>query len=323
MPCSEADTKSGNLVIRYNNADTGTRPIDPCTGYWLSPDLWLEGGVDTSTAKVGVANTVKVRVTNNSNAPISSVNVQVWVCNFTLGISPASGIASAGGANPMTGFVSSIDPGAANAATIACSPTWTPAQADAALNGGHVCLAGNCYSDDSPPDGATIPPDVFNFCCNCHHGQRNIAVKAVPGFRRKIILEFPLFIANPHSIRRLPPELRKEQPFIIRLKHLNPKEAAGPEIRAHLKSHPCAKLGFHPSELKPKGFSLSGRGLECKEGSCDCKITIPAEKQMPVEFQAVFSPEELVGHYHAFDLVQMDLKGEVVGGATVVAVIVP
>jgi hypothetical protein len=323
MPCSDAETKSGKLVIRYNNADTGARPIDPCTNFWLSPDMWLEGGVDAATAKVGVPNTVKVRVTNNSTAPITSVNVQVWVCNYTLGISPSSGIPSAGGANPMTGFVNSIDPGAANAATIACSPTWTPAASDAALNGGHVCLAANCYSDDNPPDGASIPPDVFSFCCNCHHGQHNIAVKVVSMFRGKKILEFPMLIANPRPPRLIPPEWRRGQPFVIRLKHLSPKEAAGPEVQGRLKSHPCARLGFHPSEMKPENFTLSGSGLECKEDSNQCRIVIPSEKIMPVVFQAVFSPEETIGNYHAFDLIQMDLKGEVVGGARVVAVIVP
>ena len=111
MACSREETKSGNLVIRYNASDTGMRPINPCTGYWLSPDLWLEGGIDSTTAKVGVPNTVKVRVMNISPAPIQSVNVRVWVCDYTLGVSPASGIPSAGGNTPMTGFVGQINPG--------------------------------------------------------------------------------------------------------------------------------------------------------------------------------------------------------------------
>lgn len=83
MPCSPDQTKSGKLVIRDSLSDTGERPIETCTNYWLSPDIWLEGGIDSATAKVGVPNTVKVRVMNISNAPVTSVNVQVWVCDFT------------------------------------------------------------------------------------------------------------------------------------------------------------------------------------------------------------------------------------------------
>jgi hypothetical protein len=317
MPCSEEETKSGQLYIRYKAADTGNRPIDPCTGYWLSPDIWLDGGVDATTARVGAVNTVKVRVANKSSQPISSVNVQVWVCDFTLGVSPASAIAP-----EMTGFVSQIDPGAANAATIACSPGWTPTPADALLNGGHVCLAANCYAEE-PADGTAIPPGVFKFCCDSHHGQRNIAVKTVSKIKNLKVLEFPMFIANPTPRRLTPPEFRKGQPFTVRVQHLDHGGGFEPEIKDHLASHPCARLRFRPSELKPKAFSLSGRGLKCAKGADEGQIVIAPGKRKPVVFRAAFSLEELTGNVHVFDLVQKDLKGEVVGGATVVAVIVP
>ncbi len=200
MACSQSNTFSGPLVIRYKNGDTGTRPIDPCdvtNPYWLSPDLYLTGGIDSATARVGAQNTVNVRVNNISGQTVTGVNVQAWVCDFTAGIGPSSGLASAGGVTPMTGFVNQI--GAGQSATVTCSPVWTPVPADAALNGGHVCLAANCYSDG---DGLSIPPGAFAMCCDSHHAQHNIAVVQVQGGQMRSV-RFSVLVANPSLEREL------------------------------------------------------------------------------------------------------------------------
>src|SRR5579862_4090152 len=100
MPCNPADIKSKQLTIRWSDgsggspADDGTRPLPDNTAYYESPDLKLSGGVDEGTAKVGVPNTVWAHVTNNGAEAVTGVNIEVWVCNFVLGINPASALAS-------------------------------------------------------------------------------------------------------------------------------------------------------------------------------------------------------------------------------------
>src|SRR5205814_1640439 len=109
MPCLPEETHSGPLLIKFSSSDAGAREIAGCgttNPYWLSPSLFLGGGaVNPTTADVGAANEVHVRVDNISTQAVQDVNVQVWVCDYTMGVSPASGRPSAGGSNPMTGFI--------------------------------------------------------------------------------------------------------------------------------------------------------------------------------------------------------------------------
>ena len=203
MPCQPSDLQyNGTLLIGDSTSDNGTRPFSDGDNepYWNSPFVFLSGGPGLGTYKAGTTCTVNVTVKNISQQPLININVETWVCNFTMGVTPASSLASSNpGSAPMTGFW----PGPLMSGTlqnIAMEQTWTPTAADAALNGGHVCIAANCWAD--PPDrGATLSSmgDVFNFLCNDHHAQRNIMVQTVPmgGMQKKFV--FPIFVTNPAS----------------------------------------------------------------------------------------------------------------------------
>lgn len=194
MPCNEV--VHGALLIKDSPTDAGTRPFadGDSEPYWNSPSIRLVGGVDDGTAKVGAQNTIVVTVANISQNPLSDVSVEVWVCDFTMGVSPASSLTSSNpGGQALTGFFSGpLAPGAQH--DISTSP-WTPVAADAALNGGHVCIAANCYADG---DGEPLSAEgnAFQFLCDTHHAQRNIHVAAVaPQMHR---FNFRMTVVNPN-----------------------------------------------------------------------------------------------------------------------------
>src|SRR4051794_5134152 len=161
----------GSLFIKFRANDTGTRPINPCTGFWESPSLWLTGGFDASTAKVDVVNTIHAVVDNMaSGQEKTGVRVQVWVCNYTIGVGPGGVTPSSpGGASGSIRTIGTIAAGASGEATI----DWTPTEDDlvnaADPNSGHVCLGANCYTlTDAVPEGAQWTPQAgfLDICGN-------------------------------------------------------------------------------------------------------------------------------------------------------------
>jgi hypothetical protein len=185
-------------LIRDQAGDTGARPFADGDSevYYVSPSIALSGGIDAGTAKVGAPNTVSVTVANISGQALQDINVEAWVCDFTMGVDPASAIASANpGGAPMTGFFAGpLAPGASHA--IALSPVWTPTAGDAALNGGHVCIAANCFAD-APDKGMTLASEgnTFKFLCDTHHAQRNVHVQMVAAGMKRF--DFHMMVTNP------------------------------------------------------------------------------------------------------------------------------
>lgn len=305
MACIESDIHSGDLLIKTTTSDTGERPLVPCTDYWRSPSVWLDGGVDQATAKVGVPNTINVRVHNISANDIADVNVEAWVCDYTVGVGPSGGIPSAGGSLPMTGFIATIP--ANSQRTAVCSPAWTPLASDVATFNGHVCIAANCFSDGG--DGASVIGEPLKICCDSHHAQRNIAIKAVG---RSKAMRFRFQVANP--------DLDEERLFFIHVEEVRGRGAFGRAEREQVRSGPLRKLDLRKSRFRP--LALHFEGDDIKPGQ-EVEMVLRPKEPRVLELVAEFNEREQIGNFHTFDIIERTDDGDVVGGARVLAVIAP
>jgi hypothetical protein len=366
MPCSPADlANTGVLLIPDQAGDTGARPFADGDNevYYLSPSIVLSGGVDAGTAKVGAPNTVSVTVKNISGQALQDVNVEAWVCDFTMGVDPASALASSNpGGAPMTGFFAGpLPPGASQA--IAVSPVWTPTVSDAALNGGHVCIAANCFAD--PPDkGMTLAAEgnAFKFLCDTHHAQRNIHVQVVQGGMRRF--DFHMVVTNP-------------QPRLGTVTHAMMAMQTGPRALiglAHvLRFHPGivaatvlphVAITGHPNQT----FAADALHIESHpspaaivaDHAIDNRFFLPINAQTHIPLRLSATPpksfaiaSDAVGHgtnlnfnlrvgqkktmtvsvdlgdatrpgdTHVFDLVQRAASGQILGGARIITIVHP
>ncbi len=291
MPCSEADTHSKRLTLRDSTADDGTRPLADGTAYWESPDLFINGGIDPGTAKVGADNHIMANVHNETQAPISNINLEVWVCDYTMGINPSSALASSNpGGAPMTGFASGPIPAGGNL-VVDCG-IWHPVPADASLNGGHVCIAGNCYGDG---DGAPFSGSDFKFLCDCHHGQHNIAVVQL-AMNKIRDFHFQMIAANPF--------LRQDraETFITLNQPTHKQRPALYPVKADIVFRGDSKV------VKP-GVTWA--------------LLLKHNQKVPMLLRLAFDPKEKPGSKHLFHLTQATGEGEVVGGATLVVELTP
>jgi len=363
MPCQPAEIKNGKLLIGYTAGDTATtpvsRPLPDGTPYWENPNIRLLNGIDDGTARVdpNPANTpsqfIEVTVANMSSAPVQDVKIEVWVCDFTMGVTPSSSLASSNpGGLPMEGFTAGpINPG--KTFPITCGP-WKPTASDAALNGGHVCIAANCYLNDGT-DGSPLSlrpapfTNTFSFLCDTHHGQRNIAVVLQSGG----MMIWPMKLGNPF--------LRGEFNGTIEIRRLLSKTALVKATRAQLRSNPdivYLKRGFEELEeigghlVMPQGlpaakamdhgryllrlsdneytplffsryrpdFALDAEGAGSGQS---VRVHLREGQVNPMAVQVKFDAGEDPGGVHAFDMVQRDDSGVIVGGARLMVIIKP
>ena len=286
MPCSEADTHSKRLTLRDSTTDDGTRPLADGTAYWESPDLFINGGIDPGTAKVGVDNHIMANVHNETQAPISNVNLEVWVCDFTMGINPSSALTSSNpGGAPMTGFAAGPIPSGGNL-VVDCG-IWRPVSTDASLNGGHVCIAGNCYGDG---DGAPFSGSDFKFLCDCHHGQHNIAVVQL-AMNKIRDFQFEMIAANPFLRQG------RAETFIT---------LQQPDKQRPVKA----------------GLEFKGDYKVVKPGAT-WELPLKRHQKVPMALRVAFDPQERHGSKHVFHLTQATAEREVVGGATIIIELTP
>jgi hypothetical protein len=226
MTCSQPTTNTTGVLVAWDPSDTGVRPLAANTPFWGSPNIRLalpadlaalsnpanwdiapyagwNGQVDT-----GSTYNLLVRLRNtDTNQQRASLNLQGWVSDYTAGgVGPGSAIRQdpaqpAGPTNPpvsFTGFkpgpLPTPNPANANDPThmlvLQSNEQWTVNAAQAAVNGGHVCVAVNVYAEATTGDGGTgTPADggvlVGNFLdpnCDRMYGQRNIQIVTVtPG----------------------------------------------------------------------------------------------------------------------------------------------
>ena len=180
------------IKIDYPNTtpptDDGTRPYGGANPVWNNACIWLEGPPgkptpsQTSTNVLHPTN-VKVRVTNKGKAdPGDLVHVQAWVLNpFTGPFDPAHALADA----LFTGFVQGIAQGSDGGVTgsdtnvVLCqvgNQPWIPSQNDLDTEGGHLCVVANVFDDNEGGPVASLTDLHGPVGSDPHVGQRNISL---------------------------------------------------------------------------------------------------------------------------------------------------
>lgn len=167
------------------STDDGTRPYTGSTPFWNNASIFMVGGPSQTQTSVGTATTVRVRVSNSSQATVEDVNVDAYVMNpFVGAFDPNNAVVT------LKGFATQIAPGsgspsATDSHVVPClvqgggGPVpWTPTQQQLDNStDGHLCLVANCYADgDGSSQGVDTP---FAVSTDPHLGQRNIAL--LPG----------------------------------------------------------------------------------------------------------------------------------------------
>jgi hypothetical protein len=152
------------LYIRYNNGDTGNRPLTPGTNFWSSPDILVTPTDTFGNVQVGTDVTVQTRIWNGGLAPAYGVYVEFYWANPSLGIAlnPSQRIGTKLVTAPAQNYVD-----------VVCPVTWKPAF----VNGGHECLIVRCtYAPDPDSNRSPFSAEFSRFV-----GQRNITVVGQAG----------------------------------------------------------------------------------------------------------------------------------------------
>lgn len=307
MACSEQDVRRGALMIRTRDGESvGDVPLDPCGNFWSSPDLWVDGGPDRTTAREGATMRIFARVTNGGDKPFEDINVEAWVCDYTAGPLPTGQLDPP---SRVTGFAPGpLNPG--QSAVIECAPTWVPTAAQVRINNGHLCLAANTWAD-TPPDGAELPAArAILPCCNTHHAQRNIAlVAARSGMRIKQLMRLSGF------------EKGKEQRVLIEFRPVTDRRAFGAGELDLLRSSRYGRrlkrwqLG-NPKEAK---IELVGENVEGTRGELVLRPGKPREVTMDVGVPGGLQPGTIL----LFDTVTREPRTrDLLGGARLMVLVV-
>ena len=184
MTCSLPSGTTKGIVVAYQPADTGDRPLAAGTAFWESPNIRMAVTSDVpglqspanwdppnpqwdGQVQVGTAYKLLVRIRNSDTQQArASLNLQGWVSDYTAGgVGPGSAIRPDPTQPPgpqnlpvsFTGFndgplqagnaASPGDPG--RMLVLVSNEIWTPTQGELGINGGHVCTAVNVWADAS------------------------------------------------------------------------------------------------------------------------------------------------------------------------------
>jgi hypothetical protein len=354
---------AGDLYIKYQNGDDGTRPINPCTNFWASPSVWLSdsNGNGINEAKVGSDNIINVQVDSKSATAKSGVKVQVWVCDFTLGgVGPAAALisGSSGGPAGRTGSVSTgVSSNAPGIAQVHWTPIDDPAHGISDLinspepNKGHVCVGANVYVEGTAPEGTIKTSGLLDVCNDQHHAWKNITVVKTIGLR---LVEFSFRVVNPSqeveefalAVAELDRELamgQLEQEQLLTAGFVDLRGGKDPngdgdgdgDIRPECLDEPLERKRLR------EGGELVLTGLEEPIPLRPAKdparaVDVVAEEDRGRELKLPITPGDRVpvtlraalgeseaGEVHTFDITQTAGDGRVIGGARVIAVAVP
>jgi hypothetical protein len=163
------------LLIRYDHADYGVRPIpNSVDSWWESPDIWITGGDSDGNPIVGKRATLHARIWNLGELHALPVAVTFAIIEPSLGI-PASApetIGTVGAHVPAKGFREvTID--------------WNVP----VINGNvHACILVTCAS----PLNGDVPSMPGNPVTNRQTGQHNITIIGAPSEQ----VDFHLSLVN-------------------------------------------------------------------------------------------------------------------------------
>lgn len=305
MPCAEGEIKSGKLLIKRNATDNGQRPIDPCTNFWSSPDLWVDGGPSNTQAQEGVAHTIKARVKNiSTNETVEDVNVEAWVCDYTAGPLPTGQLSPPG---RVTGFrPGALGPGAS--AVISCAPTWTPTSAQVAMNNGHLCLAANTWAELPRLDGAELPAGgTLKICCDSHHGQCNINLIGADGGEEAM-----------HSMMLRATEEMRQMHAILEINPIPGRIGFGMAEKRLLRSHKkFARRRITLARRRPRRFFVEGEGFEGQKA----EVQFDHKRGLEVRIHVGGDRKEPRNTLQLFDITTRDPStDELIGGARLMIV---
>ena len=126
--------------------------------------------------------------------------------------------------------------------------------------------------------------------------------------------DFRMLVANPQ------PDGEEEAVFTVRVMELPGEYVFGLEEQELSASGPYAKLEVRLSRVKARDYSAGSLGAH---GAREIKVVVPPHEPILIALHASFSDDKQVGTFHTFELSQFDAKGELVGGARVLALFVP
>jgi hypothetical protein len=350
-----------HLFIKYHSGDTGGRPIPNCGTQppwpWLSPSITIThpNGAPLDKAKVGSACKINVQV-DTKEAPFPNVSphvkVQVWACDYTLGVGPQS-VRQYAGSFPEVGRSPSVLSDMTTSAPGRVSIDWTPVQGDLRninqqTGEGHICIGANAFWEGEPPPsepGPLPPPDVLDICGNQHHGQLNIAIQPTGDEESVLLVDVHNFRGAGDvyrvDVRETPGSLgiveRAQilaEPFATLvggrldwrrlLRTPAPAEGTPVEPLAHRALRAGGKLviarGQVPLRVSRKPLGLLGLGTDGETGR-DLRLRVPAGRRpKTIELRAAFARGEPLGAVKVVDLVQRTQAGRLIGGGRVVLV---
>lgn len=181
---------SARVRVRYGSGGRPDPSIRPWPGgdNWQSPDIEITNARSATRAEwrntpwAGQTNTITANVTNRGDFVATSVRVNFYVKDFTVGNAPETLIGSDVRTIPAGG-------------TVGFTTTWTP-PANTPDNGAHYCVVARIPLYQDPGNPAIVELTELNNVAQSNY-TRFISATASPASRRLTSLQ----VSNPYSER--------------------------------------------------------------------------------------------------------------------------
>ncbi|MCB0061918.1 MAG: hypothetical protein KDE19_07380, partial [Caldilineaceae bacterium] len=249
-----------------------------------------------------------------------------------------------------TGFAATI--AANNSAVVTCNQVWTPTAAQQALNGGHVCMFANCFTDGEGQTVDTIAVDPVThslpFCCDSHLAQRNIRIVAASQGQGLKNIRFEMLVANPslEFVTTVTPRINrivgaaaitKNERWMLQTSPLIQTVKINGANRFVLANQGqiffTSRAAERKSTLTPEDVVLIGRSrfrrfdtlfaVDQIGEARDLRIPLEPREAKTVAVNLQLNEGEKVGSTHTFDVAQTTAEGTVIGGVRLLVLVVP